>query len=129
MFAKLTKIVFWIYKFGDEDLKVYEALNKLILAYSPERHYITSAFSVDGKQLKNVGISGLMVSKSVIWCHAQQDEKISGTSTVHELVHIALANSINSADADHEGPKYPGWTSKHTELIKATNTNLEILGL
>ena len=57
--------------------------------------------------------------------------RLYDTSLVHELVHVAIyaLHHGEHGDPDHEGDKYTGWTSEHTDFIKETNNILEGMDL
>lgn len=118
----------WYKAFGDEDYKVYKAFQNLAIVWMPSNWRLMSyAFDEGGTRVggeKGVLISGLAHEGAVIFV-SKGSGKIWETSFVHELTHIALEASTGSADADHLGSKYPGWTKDHSELIGITNALIE----
>lgn len=121
---------FWRLRFRDHDQTVWHALNNLMIEWSAKDKSISGAFSIDGKPIQNVRISGLARTKGWIWVHIDHDDKICNTSFAHELVHIAIwAEKKTDGDPDHLGKKYSGWTMDHNMLIQEVNTTLCGLGL
>lgn len=58
-----------------------------------------------------------------------REAKISNTGLGHELIHIVLWNTKGDPDADHEQPKYEGWTEKHTEVEDLWENKLKEINL
>ena len=120
----------WFVRFGDNNKKVWNAMNNLMIEWSRKDKSIVSAFSMSGDPVTNVRISGLARTPSWIWVHISPGDKICDTSLVHELVHIAIwAIEGDHGDPDHLGKKYSGWTMDHNILIQDVNVDLCILGL
>jgi hypothetical protein len=111
----------WKKEFGDQDKKVYRALNKLVIEWDNSNNRKILGYFVDGKIKRGI-VKGIALSPSYIRIYKTDYEKIGSTSLIHELTHIALWNSGNIlGDPDHEGLEYSGWTSKHTKMIKDLN--------
>ena len=114
----------WLVFFGDDRGKVKKALNRLMIEWSGEKKYIDARmFSINGKAIgkpKKRSIGGLTLTKSFVWILIRDDNKISSSSFAHELVHVSLwaIEPNGEGDADHEGPRYKGWTRKHTFFIQ-----------
>jgi len=120
----------WRLKFGDRNGQVWSSLNDLMIEWSGKYRKIPSAFSMDGRPVTDVRISGLALTKTMIWVYVGQNEKICETSFVHELVHIAIWKlKKTDGDPDHLGKKYSGWSMNHNILIQDVNAMLCELGL
>lgn len=120
----------WRLKFGDEKGMVWQALSDLMIEWSSKSKNIHAAYSMDGHPVTNVPISGLTVTKSMIWVHVKPGERICETSFAHELVHVIIWNlKKTDGDPDHLGNEYSGWSLDHNVLIQEVNTTLCDLGL
>ena len=108
---------YWNRWFGDEDLVVKKALEKVMIEWGTKKRTLKRGFSLEGELRKNITVLGVTRSNSFIWVWQGPFQKISETSLIHELVHIALRAQHGHGDADHEGTKYNGWTVEHTALI------------
>ena len=86
-------------------------------------------FSLDGGPFKNRTIIGRVESDSVTWVWKGYDHKISQSALFHELVHLSLRAKNGTADPDHEGSKYRGWTSAHSNMIIEAKQMLRAFGL
>ena len=113
---------YWEREFGGPGRKVKTALSKIKIEWGEEIMEVTNVYDIDGNFLEKANVSGLMQNRYSIWVLA--DDYISDTSLVHELVHIALAHSCGSPDADHEGADYPCWTESHSDFIDSVNLEL-----
>ena len=116
----LSMMVFyhhWVDWFGDEDLVVKDALENLMIEWSKKKKTVKKGFSLDGKPRKNVTVTGITKTKSYIWVWEGYYHKISESSLIHELVHVALRAKNGHGDSDHEGSKYEGWTTDHSAMI------------
>jgi len=107
----------WVNRFGDEDLIVKDALENLMIEWSKKKKTVKKGFSLDGKPRKNVTVTGITKTKSYIWVWEGYYHKISESSLIHELVHVALRAKNGHGDSDHEGSKYEGWTTDHSAMI------------
>ena len=118
----------WMEAFGRSQ-KVLDVLTEILVEWSSEKRYVSGYF-INGKPYEDQRVSGLALSATWIWVYTEADVKLCKTSLVHELVHIAIrAENGKHGDADHEGPRYKGWTRKHTKFIKKTNKILCEIGL
>ena len=118
----------WRLKFGDTPA-VWNALNDLLVEWSDEQKKV-SGYNIHGNKFINSPVVGLARTPGWIWVQTEGTDKICETAFIHELVHIAIWSLKGSdGDADHEGPKYYGWTPSHTILIRETNAALCGLGI
>ena len=60
---------------------------------------------------------GLTLTDTTTWVWEGYFHKISESSLIHELVHLALRAKNGHGDSDHEGGKFDGWTRLHSEMI------------
>ena len=123
----------WIDYFGDEGYAVSNLLDDIMIEWGPEKKTITKAYNVHGESVLNRKILGMVMSDTMIWVYQRgrfDTDKISDTSLIHELVHVAIrAVGGGSGDPDHEGDKYDGWTPAHTALIREANGVLRSYGI
>ena len=131
--ATAIAMVFFYYEwrktFGDSSRSVEDALKELMVEWSTLKR-TANAYDIGGEYMQGASISGLVISKSMIWVKAKPGKLICDTSLVHELVHIAIRSIYKTGgDADHLGPKYPGWTVDHSALIQKVNNQLCGLGI
>lgn len=131
--------VHYVEEFGDEDDKVNFWLHDLTVIWTDQiikmRGY---GFKVNGEPAKTNAAFGLTLRHGrVIKVYTRRvismmDEKrISKTSFVHELLHVAI-NAKNGGvhgDPDHEGSQWPGWTPRHTEFINKVNSVYRLIDL
>ena len=128
----LALIVFyhvWLEYFGDLDLSIKGMLQNVMIEWDTKKKTRISAYDIDGQPVENRNIIGLVKSNSIIWVWQGYHHKISESSLMHELVHLALRAKNGSGDPDHEGHKYRGWTPLHTSLIVEANSILRAYGL
>tara|TARA_R100000152_G_C6681184_1_gene115009 strand:- start:102 stop:710 length:609 start_codon:yes stop_codon:yes gene_type:complete len=107
----------WVKWFGDEDLVVKKSLEKLMIEWSDKKKQIKRGYSLKGEKRENVTVLGITKTNSYIWVWKGYFHKISESSLMHELVHIALRAKYGHGDSDHEGDKYAGWTVNHSAMI------------
>ena len=119
----------WLEYFGDNDLVVKATLEKVMITWGLEKKHTKKAYNIEGQPIENATVIGLTSSKTTIWVWRGREYKISESSLMHELVHLALRNKYGSGDRDHEGSKYPGWTSAHSKLIIEAKETLRTFGL
>ena len=120
----------WRLKFGDHGGKIWKMLNDIMIEWSQKDRRVASAYSLDGFPVTNVRVSGLTLSRSIIWVHIEETDKICNTSFAHELVHAAIWSlKRTDGDPDHLGKDYSGWTLDHNMLIQEVNVTLCGLGL
>jgi hypothetical protein len=118
----------WMEEFGRSQ-KVLDVLTEILVEWSSERRYVSGYFN-NGIPYKDLRVSGLALGPKYVGVYTETDVKLCKTSLVHELVHVAIrAENGKHGDADHEGPRYKGWTRKHTKFIKKTNKILCEIGL
>ena len=120
----------WCVKFGDQYGKLWFALNKILIDWTPAEK-AGDAYDVAGNSVHNARFGGVTLTPTIMWVHPWQDAPICKTSLIHELVHIALWNLMpdSGGDADHEGTKYLGWSREHTVFIQKVNSHLCLLGI
>ena len=109
----------WALDFGDKNKKVFKALDSLMIEWKEEPKN-GAGFSIIGHRVEGV-IRGVAVTPGYIWVWKNKYNRISSTALIHELVHCALWSTNYHGDPDHEGPKYDGWTKRHTEFILKLN--------
>ena len=119
----------WLNNFGDDDLKVKAALEKVMITWGVEKRTMKKSYNLKGEEHRNSTIIGITKSDSVIWVWQGYDHKISESSFIHELVHVALRAKYGHGDSDHEGSKYDGWTSRHSEMILEAKESLRAFNL
>ena len=119
----------WLENFGDDDLKVKKALEKVMITWGLEKRTIKKSYNIKGEPSRNSTVVGITRSDSVIWVWQGYDHRISKSSLIHELVHITLRAKYGHGDSDHEGPKYNGWTWQHTEMILEAKKTLRSFNL
>ena len=127
----LALIIFyhqWTIIFG-EDPEVENMLKKVMITWDTKKSTIKKGYELNGKEIKNPVVIGLARTNSTCWVWEGYGHKISESSLVHELVHLALRAKNGHGDRDHEGPKYSGWTSAHTEIILEAKKVLRIFNL
>ncbi|MEC8977650.1 MAG: hypothetical protein VYC40_01905 [Pseudomonadota bacterium] len=107
----------WVKSFGDENLVVKKALEKIMIEWGVNKKVVKKGYSLDGKERRDVTVVGMTKTKSYIWVWQGYNHKISESSLIHELVHVALRAKNGHGDSDHEGDIYHGWTKQHTTMI------------
>ena len=131
--------VHYVEEFGDEGNKVNFWLHDLTVIWTDQiikmRGY---GFKVNEKPAASNKAFGLTLNGGrVIKVYTRRPismidkKKISKTSFVHELLHVAI-NAKNGGvhgDPDHEGSQWPGWTPRHTEFINKVNSVYRLIDL
>ena len=110
----------WLEYFGDDDGSVKAALEKVMITWDTKKKIRKNGlrgYHLDGEPAGTSTIIGLTQTDSSIWVWEGYFHKISESSLMHELVHISLRAKYGHGDADHEGPKYYGWTPMHSAMI------------
>jgi hypothetical protein len=119
----------WHMTFGDTRHKVWDAVNNVMVDWSPEGRH-GSAYDVTGKHLDDASYGGLALSQSYVWVKPHFGEIVCESALIHELVHISIwAIKGTDGDPDHMGNVYPGWTIEHSALIQRVNDELCALGI
>tara|TARA_R100000008_G_scaffold82838_1_gene67527 strand:+ start:1410 stop:2018 length:609 start_codon:yes stop_codon:yes gene_type:complete len=119
----------WLEWFGDDDLLVKNMLEKVMVEWGKEKKSLKTAYNIKGEKIHNATIIGITKTNSYIWVWEGYFHKISESSLMHELVHLALRAKNNHGDADHEGDKYDGWTDQHTEMILEAKETLRVFNI
>ena len=114
----------WLRWFDDDDLAVRDALEKVMVQWGTEKRRIKKGYNLKGEEAEYGLATGITLSSSVIWVWQGHFHKISESSLMHELVHIALRAQIGHGDSDHEGNKFDGWTISHSAMILEANEML-----
>ena len=107
----------WTEHFGDRDYAVRGMMEKVMIRWDVNKKVSKIGYSLDGEPFDNRKIIGRVESDTVTWVWQGYNHKISQSALFHELVHLALRAKNGTADPDHEGPKYRGWTSLHSFMI------------
>jgi hypothetical protein len=118
---------YWVYEFGDEELKLQAALDGLMVEWKEEPRKGTG-YNILGMRATGT-VKGVAMSPGYIWVWQGQEKKLSSSALVHELIHVAIWASQGHSDPDHEGNKYKGWTPKHSEFMHKINYLLAERGL
>ena len=100
-----------------------------MITWGVEKRTMKKSYNLKGEEHRNSTIIGITKSDSVIWVWQGYDHKISESSFIHELVHVALRAKYGHGDSDHEGNKYDGWTSRHSEMILEAKESLRAVNL
>ena len=119
----------WTEYFGDRDYAVRGVLEKVMVEWGMDKKVSSRGFDLKGERVKNRNIIGRVESNSMIWVSRGYDHKISQSALFHELVHLALRAKNGTADPDHEGAKYRGWTRAHSVMIIEAKQMLRAFGL
>jgi len=125
----------WVNKFRDDEGVLLKALNDLEIEYGTYQRKISRVFSLDGTYRPNPTVINGLTARGgkyvFVWIGKGSHPKLSKTSFVHELIHVAIyaANYGEHGDPDHLGDKYQGWTHMHTKLIEDTNKILKSMDL
>lgn len=119
----------WEKEFGDPDKKILGMVNDVMINWGMETKTVPRAYNLDGVLLKNPTVIGLAISPTILWSYVGDTGYVSDTSFVHELVHLSLWSVNGHADADHEGDKYDGWTSRHTSFVHELNSLLRTFNI
>ena len=119
----------WVDTFDDNNLAVRNMLNNIMIKWDTKKKVIKKAYGIDGNKIDNPTIIGVVHTDTFIWVWQGYDHKISESALMHELVHLALRARTGNGDADHEGFKHRGWTSRHTRMIIEAKQTLRAFGL
>ena len=111
-------------EFNMTNQKVWSLLTSLNIELSAIPRTVSGAYSINGKYISSVPVSGLAISKDYIWVEIRTSQ-IWSSSLAHELIHIIIwrTNQVHG-DPDHEGPLFSGWSKEHTIFLKRFNREL-----
>lgn len=119
----------WEEEFGDPQRKILHNLNNINILMDSKQEEVRNCYDIEGNFLPIAYANGLTYNPQTIWIWSA-DLKVSNTSFIHELVHVALwTENEDNGDPDHEGPKYMPWSKRHTEFIKEINELLKKMGI
>mgnify|MGYP003628157298 FL=1 len=107
----------WLRWFSDEDLVVKKMLEKVMIEWDTKKRTVKRGYSLKGELKRNITVTGVARSNTVIWVWEGYFHKIAESSLMHELVHLALRAKYGHGDSDHEGNEYSGWTVDHSAMI------------
>ena len=107
----------WTEYFGDRDYAVKGMLEKVMVQWDTKKKTSNRGYKLNGERFENHTIIGRVETKTMTWVWQGYNHRISQSALFHELVHMALRAKNGFADPDHEGTKYRGWTSAHTNMI------------
>jgi len=119
----------WTEYFGDRDYAVRGVLEKVMVQWDTNKKVSSRGYNLKGDPFKDRNIIGRVETNSMIWVWQGYDHKISQSALFHELVHLSLRAKNGSADPDHEGKKYRGWTRAHSVVIIEAKNMLRAFGL
>ena len=119
----------WAITFGDPRIRVYKVMSNLLVEWG-NKNKTGNGYSINGIKVRQGRVMGLALPPTMIWIYTQEHQLICESSLAHELMHIAIwVNKRSDGDPDHEGKRWSGWTSKHTQLINRVNQHLCNLGI
>ena len=107
----------WTEYFGDRDYAVRGMLEKVMVQWDTNKKVSKKGYNLKGEPFEDRNIIGRVESDSMTWVWQGYDHRISQSALFHELVHMALRAKFGTADPDHEGSKYRGWTRAHSVMI------------
>ena len=119
----------WTEYFGDRDFTVRGMLEEVMIQWDADKKISKRGYSLNGEPFENRTIIGRANSDSMTWVWQGYNHRISRSALFHELVHLALRAKYGTADPDHEGPKYRGWTPAHSAMIIETKQMLRAFNL
>ena len=119
----------WTEYFGDSNYAVRGMLEKVMVQWDTKKKTSIKGFNMRGEPFENRTIVGRAESSTIAWVWQGYGHKISGSALFHELVHLALKAKNGDFDADHEGPKYKGWTYAHSLMIDEAKQMLRAFNL
>ena len=119
----------WTEYFNDNDYAVRGMLQKVMVEWGMEKKISKRGFNLKGQPFKNRVIIGRVESSTMTWVWKGYNHKISESALMHELVHLALKAKNGTADPDHEGSKYRGWTYAHSLMIDECKQMLRAFGI
>jgi len=107
----------WTEYFDDRNYAVRGMLEKVMVRWDIEKKISKKGYKLNGERFEDHNIIGRVESNTVTWVWQGYNHRISQSALFHELVHLALMAKNGTADPDHEGPKYRGWTPLHSSMI------------
>ncbi len=107
----------WTEYFGDRDYAVRGMLKKVTIQWDINKKVSKKGYNLKGEPFEDRTVIGRVEADTMTWVWQGYDHKISRSALFHELVHLALRAKYGTADPDHEGPKYRGWTPAHSAMI------------
>jgi len=107
----------WTEYFGDRDYAVRGMLEKVMVQWGTSKKVSKKGYNIKGEPYENHNIIGRVETDTMTWVWQGYDHRMSQSALFHELVHMALRAKYGSADPDHEGLKYRGWTPAHSVMI------------
>jgi len=119
----------WLEYFEDKNMAVRGMLEKVMIQWDTEKRTSGKGYDIHGDRYEDRNIIGLVETNNIIWVWQGYNHRISESALIHELVHLALRAKNGTADPDHEGPKYRGWTKIHTHMIVETKQMLRAFEL
>lgn len=140
--TSLAMFLFYLHytrEFGDEQLLVSRWLHNLTVVWTDQIIELNgTGYRVDGTRGRSNTALGLTTSQgTLIKVYTRRRisltdrKRIWKTSFIHELLHVAInaENNGEHGDPDHEGPKWSGWTNRHTDFIHKMNMVLRKIDL
>jgi len=119
----------WLKYFGDHNMAVRGMLQKVMIKWGTQKRRGKKGYDINGERYTDRNIIGLVETDNMIWVWQGYNHKMSESALIHELVHLALRAINGTADPDHEGHKYRGWTPRHTYMIIETKQMLRAFEL
>jgi len=119
----------WTEYFDDRNFAVRGMLEKVMVQWGTDKKISKRGYSLNGESFEDRTIIGRVESDSITWVWQGYDHRISQSALFHELVHLALRAKYGTADPDHEGSKYRGWTPAHSVMIVETKQMLRAFNL
>jgi len=119
----------WTEYFGDGDYAVKGVLEKVMIQWGINKKVSSRGYNLEGLPFKDRNIIGRVETNSMVWVWQGYNHRISQSALFHELVHLALRAKNGTADPDHEGTKYRGWTRAHSVMIVEAKQMLHAFGL
>lgn len=119
----------WTEYFGDSNYAVRGMLEKVMIQWGTDKRVSKRGYNLKGKPFENRNIIGRVESDTMTWVWQGYHHRISQSALFHELVHLALRAKYGTADPDHEGSKYRGWTPAHSAMIVESKQMLSAFNL
>ena len=119
----------WTEYFEDRNYAVRGVLEKVMIQWGVDKKISKRGYDLEGEPFVDRVIIGRVETDTMTWVWRGYDHKISQSALFHELVHLSLRAKYGTADPDHEGPKYRGWTPAHSAMIVETKQMLSAFNL